>query len=304
MLKAGLIGKPAEAGPDFSHPRFHLTGYFCPPGQGTGTEADPDHFLPPVSNEALLLENDALIFLYADNDMMGLITEAVKMSRHILIWNADRLDLDDIRRLIKLRDEADNVVHIRRFGRSSPLLRSSLATISHPSMFSLKKAFTPSYPENGNPVFHRHLLTAIDALLYLCPGNIKKINTMRQKSGMASTGLLSTSLYFENGSAANLLVSDISGEDLFVIEAYQANRLVKINIGNQKVDVFERNGRSCVTAQNKETPGITTEQLTHCELENFSMAIEGRTPSVDQLYEMARLREICREIVERSGYTC
>ncbi len=303
MLKAGLIGKPAEAGPDFSHPRFHLTGYFCPPGHGTGTEAALAHYLPPVSNEALLLENDALIFLYADHDMMGLITEAVKMSRHILIWNADRLDMEDIYHLIKLRDEADNVVHIRRYGRSSPLLRSSLASISHPSLFSLKKVFTPKYQENGNPVFHRHLLTAVDALLYLCPGNIKKINTMRQKSDMASTGLLSTSLYFENGSAANLLVSDIGGEDLFVIEAYQANRLVRIDIGDQKLDVFERSSNRPVTGKNPEIPLKTAEQITHCELETFSMAIEGHTPSVDQLFEMARLREICREIVERSGYT-
>ncbi len=300
MLKTGLVGNLTDHEIDavFMHPGFTVTGCFYPdyhennpvPGQ-----------LPVLSAETLIDGNEALIFNRVNADIINLLYAALKKSRHVMLLDTTELKSGAIAELIKLREEAQTVVQTRQIERTNPLLHACLPLITHPSLFEIQ-LLIPNKGLNSTGEVVKNLLRMIDALLFLNPVNIKKIQALRQSVNTASTCFISSRIDFDSGSVANLLFSNIANKESFIIQIYQKNNTLKIDMSGRELMIFEHSEKQDKIFSRTVKVKKRGRRIFYNELESFYQSILSRNTYSHELYETFRVLELSLKIIAKSGF--
>lgn len=302
MLKTGLAG--VLDGPVhesiFIHPGFQITGHFIPEALEYGHENTPETNIPLLPEKTILEKNDVLIFGFAGSGMMEILTEAFRHSRHIFLMDIWQFTPGDIGRLIKLHEEAQTVVRTRQIERFNPALLACLQMITHPCLLEIRLSVPDSEVHNGKNVTGT-LLRMLDALLFLSPLNIKKIQSVRHPVSFSSTCHISARIEFDNGSVANLLSAGMTQKESFTIEIFQKRRYLKIDLSGQEVKALQRSGDNGKIIQKILKFKETKEQLLRNELERFYQSVITHNTSGKDLYEIFRLTDLSRKITEKAG---
>jgi hypothetical protein len=300
MLKTGLVGNLTDHEIDavFVHPGFTVTGCFYPDCH----ENNPvSRQLPVLSAETLIDKNEVLIFRRANPYIINLLYAALKNSRHVMLLDTTELTSGAIAELIKLREEAQTVVQTSQIERTNPLLHACLPLITHPSLLEIQ-LLTPEKGFSSNGEVVKYLLRMIDALLFLNPVNIKKIQALRQSMNTSSSCFISARIDFDSGSVANLLFSNIANKESFIIQIYQKNNNLKIDMSGRKLMIFEHSGKQDKIVPRTVKVKKRDRHIFYNELESFYQSILSKNTYSHELYETSRVLELSLEIIAKSGF--
>jgi hypothetical protein len=297
MIKTGLVGNftTSELSAITSHPDLLITGYLFAGDTETSLFDISKFNIPELPEEELLGRNKAFIFGHSSLDLTGLIAEALKRSMHLLFLDREHLISGEIRELIKLHDEAQTVLHARQAEKSIPVLEACQSMIFHPCIIDIKLVTLGT--------FNKSLLLMLEALLSLCPINIRKVHATRQNPEMpVSTSPLSARIEFDNGSVANMTYSAIAHDEFFSIEIYQKLNRLEINVLENKLKIFKNSiPGNIINCDNIEFP-YNENAVIKNELDNFREAILNKNTTGKVLFDVFRLTEISRKIVSKTGF--
>ncbi len=304
-FNAGLVGNSDNPLIQIieAYPAFHITGCLDPDSSKTLQNRVTGKRPGPLSREKLFELNSVIIFLDSGPDIMDLITEALKRSMHIMLFNPGALRSWELAELIKLREEAQATVFARYFERYGPVLQACKRLIGRPALLNIRLMVpqSKSHTEQEAIAVNNNVLRMLDALLFLSPSNIKKIRSLRQPFGSTAAGLVSSRIEFDNGTVANLLFSDISEKESFTIDIYNNNMVVSADITGAKLTRMKRAGENGLTAK-KEKFSKGNNQSVYDELERFHQAINGNRDSGNDLFEIFRMTELISKITEKAAF--
>ncbi len=304
MFKTGLVGN--VPGPIFksifSHPGFTITGCFSQKPNNQRPDNKSTGHMPVLSKEILLERSDVLIFEKADIYTLDILSDALKQSRHILLIDASGLPSGVIDELIKLREEAQTVFKIMQFERSRPELTSCLPLMNYPSLIEIKLGQKVAEGPGKNKVITGTLFRIIDILLLLNSSNIKKIQALQQPERLASGNLISSRVEFDNGTVANLLYTNIAEKDSLLIDIYQLNKHIRIDLLKNKFQSKERSQLNNEIHSKTNTFKTTNNQVFYSELDNLYQSIINNNASGKELYDISRILELRSRIIEKSGF--
>ena len=301
MFKTGLVGNLTDHETEviLMHPGFQVTGCFHPDNNENKTISGQ---LPVLSAETLVDNNDVLIFYRVSPDMIKLLSGALKKSRHVMLMDTTELTSGVIAELIKLREEAQTVVHTRQIERTNPVLHACLPLIIHPSLLEIN-LLIPETGCNGNGPVVKNLLRMLDALLFLNPVNIKKIQALRQPVSASSSCFISARIDFDSGSVANLLFSNITKKESFIIQIYQKSKILKIDMSGRQLIIFEQSGNNNKINSRTFKVKKRGDHILYDELESFYQSILSKNTYSSELYETFRVMELSLNIIAKSGFS-
>lgn len=305
MFNTGLVGNSDNPLIQIieAHPGFHITGCLYQDSGKTLQNRVPGNRQGSLSREKLFELNSVIIFLDSGPDIMDLITEALKRSMHIMLFNPGSLRSWDLAELIKLRDEAQATVFARYFERYGLVLQACKRLIGRPALLNIRLMVprSISHPEQEAVAVNNNVLRMLDALLFLSPSNIKKIRSLRQPLGSTAAGLVSSRIEFDNGTVANLVSSDISERESFTIDIYNNNMVISADITGAKLVSMKRAGERGLTTM-KESFKKGNNQSVYDELERFQQAISGNRDPGNDLFEIFRMTELISKITEKAAF--
>ncbi len=301
MLKTGLVGNLSDHEIDsvLTHPGFKVTGCFYPDSRENNPVSKQ---LPVLSAENIIDGNEVLIFNRADRDNIILLYTALKNSKHIILLDICELTPNRIAEIIKLREEAQTVIHTRQIERANPLLHECLPLITHPSLYDIE-ILIPNRELYRIGTIEKNLLRMIDALLFLNPVNIKKTQALSQSVNTPSTYFISSRIDFDSGSAANLLFSNITNKESFIIQIYQKRNILKIDMSGRELTIFEHSGKQNKIVSRTVKVKKRDRRIFYNELENFYQSILSRNIYNHELYETFRVMELSHKLITKSGFT-
>lgn len=301
MLKAGFVGTVPDAILDAVslHGEFELTGVFDPGRVSPAPSNTYENPVPLLTAGNLFKYNDVLIIQKTGADVMEIIIEGIRNSKHILLMDTGGLSRSSATKLLKLQRESQTVVRVRHPARNNPAVQVCKPLITHPSLTEIK-LMTPGKKneENREPV-RSNILKMLDALLFLCPHNIQKINSLRHFSGMMSSGLVNARIEFDNGSVASVLSSEITEKEIFSIFIYQDNMMIELDLIRPGLRCIEKNGDGVALTYEKEYKN-TTEDICHNELTHFYNSIINDSDREKDIFETSRLLELSQRIMEKT----
>lgn len=300
MLKTGFVG----CVPDIvyrsisGHPGFEPTGFFIPDMNKSAIPGWTKKYIPFLSLEDLLSNSDVLIIQRAGPGYAGIITKALKHSRHVLLLEATGLSLSLVRRITALHSEAQSVIKILHPSRTNPALKAAMPMVTHPSFFDIR-LHAPRHQAQTSLLCESpgcHLLEMLDAMLYLCPVNIQKIRCFSHSPGISSTGPLNARIEFDNGSVANILYSGFTERKDFRIFIYQEYNLVEMDLEKRLINVNKSKDPDTIKSYSQEFEEDIAGKAAYRELDNFYQSIIHNTHSGKDLFEISRLIELCHSI--------
>lgn len=304
MLKTGLVGNDIP-GPVLksilSHPAFKVTGCLYPEKNNHRHNIKSIRNIPVISKGVLLERNDVLIFQKADIYTLEIISEALKQSKNVMLIDAGGLPCGAINNLIKLREESQTVFKIRQHERSGPALNACLPLMNHPSLIEIKLIQTTTGGKNWNISSAGTLFRMIDILLFLCPYNIKRIQALQQPERLTLNRLISARIEFDNGTVANLLSTNISEKDSFLIDIYQKDKNLRIDLLRDKLTNTERTELNNKINSKTDTFRNTTGQSFYNELDSLYHSIVNNIDSGKELFEVFKIVDLSFKIFEKSG---
>jgi hypothetical protein len=301
MLKTGFVGSITEKVLSCirRHPDFELTGVYDP---GTPHSVDSEIMgLPLLSSGSLLSMNDVLVMEHAGPGMAAIIAGAIRRSMHILLLDTLGMCSVPVAELLKLQREAKTIIKIHRKETMNPALQACRQMLDTPCLVEIKLMIPPVKKSSLQRSDAVTILKMLDVLMYVCPLNIQKTQVLRHPFPESSGQLISARIEFDNGSAGNILFTEITDHETFTIDIYQKNMLLKTDMLDQVLERIEISGKD-------ETPGQflqefnnnSAERIFHTELDDFSAAIKKNKTSTD-LFELSGLLDLSRSILARSG---
>lgn len=305
MFRTGFVGNLPDSVKEILllHPAFDVTGCYFPEIADHHKKHKTTHNIPEFALKTLFEINDVLIFQKADLYTLEIISEALKLSMHIMIIDICDMPSWAIAELIKLQEEAQTVVRTKQIARYNPALQACNPLITHPLLIELKLLIPGTIDGTEKDTVTRTLLKMLDALLFICPGKIRKIHSVRHPVSISSTCFINARIEFDNGSVANLLSSGVTDQESFTIDIYQKNKLFKIDMVSYKLLSFkrsEKNNKINSTKLDYDDPG---NQTFYNELESFFQAILNNSTSARELYKTFQLLELSRKITQKSGFS-
>ncbi len=302
MFKTGFVGNLTEHIREtvFRHPEFQVTGCFYPDNEYEHNNK-PVRQIPFLPADVLLKKNDVLIFNKANPGIMKLLTEALKLSRHIILLDPGDLPPRAISELIKLREEAQTVIHTKQTERANPALLNCLPLITHPSLMEIKLMLPEAEYSNSTGAVIKNLFKILDALMFLSPFNIKKVQVLPRPVSLSPACLISARIDFDSGSVANLLFSNITEKESFTVEVYQKSMLLKINMFGQELYIYERSDKNGIINTENHTFDNNKEPAFYNELETFYQSIISKNITGKELYEIFRIAELSLYITQKGG---
>ncbi len=302
MLKTGFVGILTDAVFDAisMHPGFDLTGVY-PERDSLSGKSIAGKNLPRLSADTLFACNEVLIIQQAGVGMLDIIIEALRHSRHIMLLDIEGLCSVPLTRLLKLHREAETVIKIMHTERVNPALKACLPLLNHPCLFDVKLMVPGNHDDNCCRPAAGALSRMLDVLLFLCPFNIQKTQSLRHHFSTSSTGLINARVEFDNGSVANILSSEIAEKEDFCIDIYQGNMLLKVDMLRHKLLCFETRAKGITLKSYTKQYNNTAGQTIHNELDVFYNSIISKNSTAKDLFELSRLLDLSQRITEKSS---
>jgi hypothetical protein len=301
MLKAGFVGTLTDEifNDILVHPGFKLTGTYDPGINHFAVNNVPDSKVPAVSEVNLLLQNEVLFIQHTGPETLDIVTNALKHSRHLMLMNIECLDRAAVTLILKFHREAGTVLKVGRIERANAALQACGKMIINPSLFEVKlmqvnkTGFSRKRGETA-------IMKMLDALLFLCPLNIQKLQSLRNPAKYTSDGLVHARIEFDNGSVASLLFSELSEDDSFTIDVYQDKMLVRVDMLRESLHRIERPGNGgAVTSLIQEFKSRSSRPFEN-DLDDLYKLITSKNNIAKDLFEASRLLDLTRKIMEKN----
>ena len=302
MFKTGLAGQFTKHDIEaiVAHPGFEVTGLFVPDNISAGNKIIQRRQIPALCSESLLKNNEALIFSGITPWTINLLSNAIKRSKHIMLLDTSEFPSESISEIIKLTEEAQSVIQIRKIERSNPVLKACLPLVVHPSLTDIKLLVSESECRTKEAVA-KNLLKILDVIMFLNPANVKKIHTIRQPSQPSASYLISARIDFESGSAANLLFSNMSERKYFNAHVYHKSNQLDIDIDDQKLRVIEPSGDPNKKPGKRFELKQNLSKVMNNELDSFHNSIVQQRTSSNELYHLLKITGLGFTIFDKSG---
>jgi hypothetical protein len=297
MLKTGFVGILTDAVYDAisMHPGFDLTGVY-PATDPLSVKNITGKNLPRLSSDTLFAYNEVLIIQQAGAGTLDIMTEALRHSRHIMLLDIGGLCSVPLTRLLKLHREAETVIKILHTERVNPALKACLPLLNHPCLFDVKLMIAENHDDTSPGPGVGALSRMLDVLLFLCPLNFQKIQSLRHPF----SGLINARVEFDNGSVANITSSEITEKEDFCIDIYQSNMLLKVDILRHKLLCIEKCAKGNTLKSHAKQYENTAGQTFRDELDVFYNSIMSKNATAKDLFELSRLLDLSHKITERS----
>ncbi len=295
MLKTGFIGTLTDDlfNSISLHPGFELTGI--------NNRYSPGNYpVPRVSDNSILENSQAIIIEHPGSETEDLIGRALKRSKHLMLMDLSGLYEISLKTLLKLHSEARTVIKIRQPERNNPALRHCLPLVTHPSLFEIRLMTSANSNFLKGYSFKGKLLRMLDILLYLCPSNIQKVQSLRHPASISCNGLISSRLEFDNGSVANILSTGITENEVFCIDIYQKNMLLRVDILKADLHILESQANGEIVNSSSRAFKHSHQASFYNDLDSFYHSVNSRDTTGKDLFEISRLLELGRNITEKS----
>lgn len=299
MFKTGFAGNLSDSIFKIvtKHPGFKLTGVL---DTGNTNIVIPDN-IPLFSADILLDNNDVLIIQQTGPGMPELLAEALRRSKPVMLMDIAGLYSAPVNRLLKLQEEAQGIIKVIYPERTNPALNACISWLTHPFFIEVKLMTPQNKSGDEDSLATGALLRMLDALCSLCNCNFRKIDTLRFPLNISSSGLISGRIEFDNGSVASILTSKMTDNETFTIDIYQIKNALKVDMINHKLEYTEKNPEKNNINSTIKNYAFNAAQSLYNELDGFHYSIINKNISGRELFEVSRLMDLCRKIIDHPG---
>jgi len=290
MLNTGIVGlahsnKYLEA--IRQHPSIHFVGVF-----------DPGYLIEPTLNhpninyfisfEQLLVHCDALIFPSDEKSYFPMIEKAIRSSKAIFLDSTANFSVEEHFQLLKLKDEADEIVQIFH------------PYIYHKAFFNyLKRGETPLLIQSDHTgIQSRNLLpdirASISAVLILMKRNVKKVVISPFSTFTEIPDMVTIRIDFDNGSYANLLVNSFEQVPKKQLKVFEYNAYHEIDLNQSSISSFTQLNNANQTFPIKKYGDATVFDQLHSfyyHVLNHEPPLHGIENEISTQYVIERVKE-------------
>lgn len=282
-------------------PEFILTGIYHPNKKLLG-KIEEKYDIPRFPSSYSLAEScDAIDITGNHIDNSGLITSALKNSKHLIIDFPGESSKEYLKYLTKLTSEAKAILQIRNTYRFNPAFLVCLSKINKPSVIEIQMEI------NNNTKFDDHLVLCIDLLKDMVRSNTRKISATGISAARNKLDYLTSRIEFDNGSIANISINHFSHRDSLNVKIFQTGNRIFINflkkecyIENIPFSLFPCNND---VSNEKQFPKINNTNPASEELKQFRNAIIKNLSTGIDIERAMHSIDIYREIVEKINKT-
>lgn len=231
MLKVGLFGTdsliPLHSEALESIRGLKLSGTF---DTSTTTLPDSRNFQYTNKEFAALFEKSDIIDIATDDiPVFPFVTSAIKAAKHVFIANSLPPDVDQIKALRDLEQEAHVKVQSGYNGRFNPAFRAALPYFRDPMFIESHRMIPFSSFKPEFSIISDIMIQDIDIILSVVKANIKKVHASGVKVFGDSPDIVNAHLEFDNGASANLTSNRISSRNIHYSKFYQPHSRVHVD---------------------------------------------------------------------------
>ncbi|MDP2175777.1 MAG: hypothetical protein Q8K70_07705 [Bacteroidota bacterium] len=176
---------------------------------------------------------DAVVFCGIEHiSIQGLIVEAVRSSKHIMVEKFPDLDYNAWSVIQKLTKEADVIFAISNIlGNSCQYIAAK--NLSHKPSFIQSNVKVPFQTKQSEIATKQLLLENIDMVLRCVNSPIQKVDITKHyifNSKPASPDEIKFNILFDNKTTAEIILNSIENQDSNIFKLYQKGKIIKVDI--------------------------------------------------------------------------
>lgn len=183
-------------------------------------------------NMAISLDTcDALIINNVNHNYIDLITQAIKLSKHIFLFDFIHCETKTLATLIKLASEANVHIHILHAINNDYVCKKLHELVPQKTIIQYVHLSALTTPP---PM----LLRNIDLLIKMAASQIKNVHTSSICDTNGQIHTIDTRIEFFNGTSANCFWSNVTGKEKCFLNTYHTEGFISYNVIKSKVSSF------------------------------------------------------------------
>jgi predicted dehydrogenase len=182
---------------------------------------------------------DAVVFCGNEHiGIQGLIVEAVRSSKHIMVEKFPDLDYNAWSVIQKLSKEADVIFSISNIlGNSCQFIAAK--NLVHRPTFIQSHVHVPFYSKNSEIAIKQMLLENIDMVLRCVNSPIQKVDITKHyifNSKPASPDEIKFNILFDNKTTAEIVLNSLENQPCNIFKLYQKGKIIKVDINEYTLE--------------------------------------------------------------------
>jgi len=316
MLKVGVFGV-GHLG------KFHLNNWkeintvelvgFYDPDDTAAREVSEKYQIPRFPDPERLMDAcDAVDIIAPTQHHFSLCEKAIRKGKHVFVEKPLANTMEEAKELVKLVKESNVKLQVGHVERFNPAFLAIQSTPLHPLFIEVHRLaqFNPRGTEVS--VILDLMIHDIDIILNLVKSEVKHISASGVAVMTDTPDIASVRIEFNNGCVANLTSSRISMKKMRKMRLFQKDAYIGIDFLNKKTEIIKLktsqdldvfsfdietpNGKKTIALSNPPTPEINAIRL---ELEKFSEAVLGNTPTIVSEVDGFRAMDIAHQILQK-----
>lgn len=241
--------------------------------------------------------------------------QAIRNSKHVFIEKPITNTLQEAKKLMSLRHEANVKVQVGHVERFNPAFKSAQPYLEQPRFVETHRLAEFNPRGTDVSVVLDLMIHDIDIILSVIPGNVLEIHANGVSVLSDTPDIANARLEFDNGSVANLTASRISLKNMRKSRFFQKNAYISVDFLNKKTEIVkmeEVTGEPdpfALTISMGEgnppkqilfdRPEIEETNAIRDELSSFANAINNNTTPIVNIDDGYRALDIAYRILEK-----
>ncbi len=301
MIETGIIGtaRKDHISAFEKHEGFRLAGYteeqnWERPSKGV------NHF---SSQRELLDYCECLVFTGKNGYEGEILYNAVKKSKDIFICDIGGFTEQEIKNLIKLKDEAKVNIQFSRLDSLTPAVITAREIIKDPVFIELTNTLPLTGNQNFSHLLEDELTRMLNVLLLLVSSNHHRVTVRSAMSMSGQPRLINIRIDFDNNCAASLLMSPLTEKSRFSAKIHSTDHCCTLELAKPYLRVeklmFKESGEAFKKVI---TPVLeSSSQIIAREVDFFYSSISGKTVKNGNIEDICKIFSLKSEIMKKAG---
>ncbi len=189
-------------------------------------------------HESLLCKVDAVSLAVTTEMHFEVAKDVLSEGVHMLIEKPITYDLSEADTLIRMADEQSLVLQVGLVERFNPAVREMESLLNRPVFVESHRMNLFTVRGLDVDVVLDLMIHDLDIILHIVPSEVKEVHAVGMPVITDKTDIANVRLVFEDGTAANLTASRVSGKMLRKIRVFQPDAYLSADCGKRQLTVI------------------------------------------------------------------
>lgn len=196
-----------------------------------------------------VLANELIVVLGSFKAYYEQVCEFIKKSGSIYIEDFGLQDINQIKKLIKIAEEAKSVILFGKKEQYIPAFPEIVKNTSNPRLIEVKRNINQNGLDVKNIIFN-HLVYDINMVLNFVGSEIRKISASGDMLFSKVIDLINLRLEFVNGAVANVLIRATKNDDELDLTIFQHGKILNANLNKRSMQISHTNSNAKISSSN------------------------------------------------------